>query len=89
MYKVDGAVALITMNRPERMNAMDRTMLQHLMDAADHSEQDHVVRAVVMKGAGKGFSSGFDLKAQAATPPSGIEEWIPVLRRDFDACIKF
>ena len=89
LYEVDGAVALITLNRPERMNAMDQTMLQQLMDAADHAEQDQVVRAVVLTGAGKGFSSGFDLKAQAAAPPSGVEEWRPVLRRDFDACMKF
>lgn len=89
LYEVDGAVALITLNRPERMNAMDQTMLQQLMYAADRAEQDQVVRVVVLTGAGKGFSSGFDLKAQAAAPPSGVEEWRPVLRRDFDACMKF
>ena len=89
LYEVDGAVALITLNRPERMNAMDQTMLQQLMDAADRAEQDQVVRVVVLTGAGKGFSSGFDLKAQAAATPSGVEEWRPVLRRDFDACMKF
>ncbi len=89
LYEVDGAVALITLNRPERMNAMDQTMLQQLMDAADHAEQDQVVRVVVLTGSGKGFSSGFDLKAQAAVTPSGVEEWRPVLRRDFDACMKF
>ena len=89
LYEVDGPVAVITLNRPERMNAMDQPMLQQLLAAADRAEADEGIRAVVVTGAGKGFSSGFDLKAQAAAPPSGVEEWRPVLRRDFDACMKF
>ena len=44
---------------------------------------------MVVTGAGPGFSSGFDLKAQAAATPQGVAEWRPVLRRDFDACMAF
>ena len=89
LYAIDGPVAVITLNRPERLNAMDQAMLEQLTAAADRAEQDNHIRAVVLTGAGGGFSSGFDLKAQAQKTPSGIDEWRPVLRRDFDACMKF
>ena len=89
LYEIDHSVAVITLNRPERMNAMDQPMLKQMMDLANRAELDNNVRAVVLTGAGKGFSSGFDLKAQAANPPSGKDEWRPILRKDFDACMKF
>ena len=57
--------------------------------ALDRAEADSETGAVVVTGAGKGFSSGFDLKAQAANPPQGVEEWRPVLRRDFDTVMRF
>jgi enoyl-CoA hydratase/carnithine racemase len=89
LYAIDGPVAIITLNRPERLNAMDQGMLEQLIAAADRAEHDNQIRAVVLAGAGNGFSSGFDLKAQALATPNGIDEWRPVLRRDFDACMKF
>ncbi len=89
LYEIDHSVAVITLNRPERMNAMDQPMLKQMMDLANRAELDNNVRAVVLTGAGKGFSSGFDLKPQAANPPSGKDEWRPILRKDFDACMKF
>ena len=89
LYATDGSVAIITLNRPDRLNAMDQDMLELLTAAADKAEHDDQIRAVVLTGAGNGFSSGFDLKAQALATPSGVDEWSPVLRRDFDACMKF
>jgi enoyl-CoA hydratase/carnithine racemase len=89
LYERRGRVGLITLNRPARMNAMDQAMLAELLAAADAAEADPETGAVVVTGAGKGFSSGFDLKAQAAAPPTGVAEWRPVLRRDFDACMRF
>lgn len=89
LYEQRGAVALITLNRPGRMNAMDQAMLVDLGDALDRAEADEAIGAVVVTGAGKGFSSGFDLKAQAAKPPEGVAEWRAVLRRDFDTVMRF
>lgn len=89
LYERHGSVGLITFNRPERMNAMDQAMLIELGLALDQAEADTETGAVVVTGAGKGFSSGFDLKAQAANTPQGIEEWRPVLRRDFDTVMRF
>ncbi|MEM7429921.1 MAG: enoyl-CoA hydratase/isomerase family protein [Pseudomonadota bacterium] len=88
LYERRGEVGLITLNRPERMNAMDQPMLVALGEVLDQAEADST-GAVVVTGAGKGFSSGFDLKAQAANPPQGVDEWRPVLRRDFDTVMRF
>ena len=89
LYERRGPVGLITLNRPDRLNAMDQAMLIELGLALDKAEADDETGAVVVTGAGKGFSSGFDLKAQAADPPQGVEEWRPVLRRDFDTVMRF
>ena len=89
LYDIDGAVAIIALNRPEQLNAMDQPMLDQSTAAADKVEQGNQVRAVVLCGAGKGFSSGSDLKAQALKTPKGIEERRPDLRKDCDACMKF
>ena len=89
LYEQIDAVAVISLNRPERLNAMDQAMLKELNQAAERAEQDDRIRAVVLTGAGNAFSSGFDLKAQAESTPQGIDEWRPVLRRNFDACMSF
>ncbi len=89
LYERRGPVGLITLNRPDRINAMDQAMLIDLGLALDRAEADGETGAVVVTGAGKGFSSGFDLKAQAANPPQGVEQWRPVLRRAFDTVMRF
>ena len=51
LYEIDHSVAVITLNRPERMNAMDQPMLQQMMELANRAELDNNVRAVVLTGA--------------------------------------
>ncbi len=62
-YEVDGAVATITMNRPELANAQDTALIDGLDAAFDRADADDAVRVVILAGAGKHFSSGHDLKA--------------------------
>ncbi|MBV9784537.1 MAG: enoyl-CoA hydratase/isomerase family protein [Acidisphaera sp.] len=65
-------VATVTLNRPERGNAYDETLLAGLIDGLAHLERDHAVRAVVIRGAGKHFQAGADidwLGRAAAYPP--------------------
>lgn len=67
------AVATITLNRPEVLNAMNRDMMDDLNNVFDELGADTSVRAVVITGAGRGFCSGADLKslfaeAEAAEP---------------------
>lgn len=89
LYEKHDRVAVITLNRPDRLNAINQQMLRDIKAACEAAEGDDDVRAVVLTGAGKTFSSGFDLKEQAANPPQGVEEWGPVLRQDFDGIMRF
>lgn len=82
-------IALLTLNRPERLNAMSQAMLGELQTACDEIERDPAVRALVVTGAGKAFSAGFDLRDQAENTPQGEDEWRPVLRKDFDTIMRF
>ena len=84
-----GAVARLTLNRPERANALNATMLAEIAAALDEIENDATVRALIVRGAGAAFSSGFDLKEQMERRPAGIEAWRPLLRADFDTIMRF
>jgi len=56
-----GAVRLLTMNRPEKRNALDTALTQALLDALRAADADAAVRSVVLTGAGQGFCAGADL----------------------------
>jgi enoyl-CoA hydratase len=84
-----GAVARLTLNRPERANALNKAMLEEIGAALDQAERDADVRVLIVRGAGSAFSSGFDLKEQMERQPRGIDEWRPILRRDFDTVMRF
>ncbi|KUI27829.1 enoyl-CoA hydratase [Mycobacterium sp. IS-1742] len=61
-------VAVVTLNRPERMNSMAFDVMVPLRDVLDELTYDNSVRAVVLTGAGRGFSSGADHKSAGAVP---------------------
>lgn len=63
IYTVAEGVAALTLNRPERSNALDDEMTRELLDAFKQIERDEAVRAVVLTGAGKNFCAGQDLTA--------------------------
>ncbi len=87
--QLDSPVALLTLNRPQRLNAINKRMLEELQTALDRVENDINVRALVVCGAGGNFSSGFDLKEQMEARPSGLEQWRIILDRDFSAITRF
>jgi len=64
-YEVQNGIALITLDRPEAMNAFTPAMGEELANAFDQSDADPAVRAVVVTGAGKAFCAGADLSAGA------------------------
>ncbi|MGZ8801869.1 MAG: enoyl-CoA hydratase [Mycobacterium sp.] len=61
-------VALVTLNRPERMNSMAFDVMVPLKKVLDELNTDNSVRAIVLTGAGRGFSSGADHKSAGAVP---------------------
>ena len=62
LYRVDGHVATITLNRPERLNAITRTMLNSLGASLLQANQDPQIRAIVLTGVGKAFCVGLDIQ---------------------------
>lgn len=61
LYSTDGAVALITLNRPQALNSFTRQMHGELWEALDRIEADKSIRACVITGAGRAFCAGADL----------------------------
>jgi enoyl-CoA hydratase len=70
-YEVDGAVATVTLDRPEVANAQNTAMIDELDTAFDLAEADDDVRVVILAGAGKHFSSGHDLRELVGPVPEG------------------
>ena len=71
IYEVKDAIATLTLNRPERLNALGGTLRDDLYDAVLRASGDADVRVIVVTGAGKGFCSGGDVKAMHESKQSG------------------
>lgn len=63
LYQVDGTIARITLNRPEKKNALNEALIAGLKDTLVQANNDSAVRAVVITGAGSDFCSGADLES--------------------------
>ncbi|MDQ2650750.1 MAG: enoyl-CoA hydratase-related protein [Actinomycetota bacterium] len=61
-------VALLTLNRPEKLNAMDVGLVNELLEALDDAGNDRTCRTIVLTGAGRGFSAGLDLGGYGEAP---------------------
>jgi len=72
--RVDGAAATIELNRPESLNAWNERFGLDLGDAIETAASDDAVRAVMITGAGRAFSSGADLKEQRAQGEDGLPD---------------
>jgi enoyl-CoA hydratase/carnithine racemase len=69
--EVNGSIGRLTMNRPERLNAMNATMLRELAEAARWFDSERGVRVVIVRGAGRAFSAGADLKDSSNSEADG------------------
>ena len=95
LYATTGAVAHITLNRPQALNSFTRQMHQELWVALDQAEADANIRALVLTGAGRGFCAGADLadfdftpgpdREQRADPGPLIDETFNPTARRFQA----
>lgn len=68
-FEVKGAIAWVTLNRPEKRNALSRALLRELREAMLEADDLRSVRCVVLQGAGKDFCAGYDV----STPPASSE----------------
>jgi enoyl-CoA hydratase len=87
VYAVDDRVAVITLNRPNRMNAFGRQLRDEFPDAVARADRDPEVRVIVVTGAGgRAFSTGYDQKESAQSEQKkSIEEW----RERMDSAYQF
>src|SRR5580692_4728753 len=75
-------VATITLNRPDRLNALNSAMYHGLSEAFDQTDRDDKVRAVIVTGAGRAFCAGADLSGGARTFDYGQRAEDPEAHRD-------
>lgn len=83
LYQVDDRVATITLNRPDRLNAINDQLPSDLRAAVEAAEKDANVHVVLLQGAGKGFCGGYDLvnyaEADGEIPGSQEMPWDPTV----------
>jgi enoyl-CoA hydratase len=81
-YEADGRIARITLNRPERLNAINLAMPQEIEAAVAAANADPAIHVIVLSGAGRAFCSGYDLIEFAETegPNPGVQDmpWDPM-----------
>lgn len=87
LYATHGAVALLTLNRPQALNSFTRQMHRDLGAALDRAEADRTIRALVITGAGRGFCAGADLSEFDLAPGPNLVERAdpgPVIEQAFN-----
>jgi 2-(1,2-epoxy-1,2-dihydrophenyl)acetyl-CoA isomerase len=86
-YEKDEGVATISLNRPEKLNAFDRTMHEELYSVLDDAATDEAIRCVVLRGEGRGFSAGADL-AEVVREAEGAPDLGEYLRHTYSRLVK-
>jgi len=86
LFTIENNIAIVTLNRPEKLNAFNREMALLLQSRLDECASLHEVRAVYLRGAGKGFSAGQDLSEVVDPEGPGMdkilsEHYNPIIRR--------
>ena len=85
-------LAWITLNRPEKLNAINQVMVEELKSAMDRAQLNDDVRVIILKGEGRAFSAGFDLDPGTESGMSReqeIEATKAELQNDFDMIMRF
>ncbi|MBK8316255.1 MAG: enoyl-CoA hydratase/isomerase family protein [Acidobacteria bacterium] len=92
VYQKENRVALITLNRPEKLNAYSEIMVHEMLEALSDSRDDDQVRAVIITGAGRGFCSGGDISTDFQYPARyrghRLESMLE-MRENFHQLVKF
>lgn len=89
LYEKGGGVATVSLNRPDRLNAFDGQMHEGLHGALDDAASDDEVRCVVLRGEGRGFSAGADLRSEDLSRKDGeAPDLGAYLRRSFSPSVR-
>ena len=85
----EGPVAIISLNRPQKLNAINAAMIDEINLALDDIEANDSTLAIVVHGNGRAFSSGFDLQAGVAANRSTEAEWRAAIDADLELIMRF
>lgn len=89
IYATSGPVATITLNRPDKLNAINAMMVAELNSALDQAEADAAIKTIVLAGAGRAFSAGFDLDMDADEDDTDVAALRAELTDDFNIIMRF
>lgn len=77
LLETQGPIGIVTLNRPDKLNALELEMLDGIERICARLEADRTIRAVVLTGAGKAFSTGGDIKAWSGMAPDAFAyQWV-------------
>jgi enoyl-CoA hydratase len=85
----NGAVATVAFNRPRLLNAIHNELMRETLAAVADLNADDAVEVIIVRGEGRAFSAGFDLKASAERKMEGVEDWETQMRLQFDFIMQF
>jgi len=91
IYEVKDEIGYLTLNRPKKLNALSPELMEEFRAALDRIETDPKVRVVILTGAGRAFSAGFDIGAKEGEPEiyeRPADQWRSNLRQDIDTFLK-
>jgi enoyl-CoA hydratase len=89
LYEVDGRVATLTLNRPERLNAIVPALIEDFEVALDRAQADDAVHAIRLRGAGRVFCAGYDIDwgSESMLAAEAEAPWDPI--RDYQVMSRF
>ena len=87
--EINNRVGVIEFNRPEVMNAFNEEMVGEVTSAMKELNNDKSVACIIIKGNGRCFSAGFDMKEASQKSLKGKTQWKKELTKDFDFTMQF
>ncbi|TEA74179.1 enoyl-CoA hydratase/isomerase family protein [Allopusillimonas ginsengisoli] len=82
-------IGTITFNRPDKLNAINRTLMAEVTQALSAFNDDSEILAIVVNGNGRAFSAGFDMKESSERGTPDLAQWGNILKADFDFIMQF
>jgi enoyl-CoA hydratase len=87
--RIENRIGIISFDRPDLLNAMNRQLKREVSETMAAWARDDNVLVIVLHGAGRAFSAGFDMKESATRSLSTIADWRSALKESFDFIIQF
>jgi enoyl-CoA hydratase len=88
LYEPRGPAAHLTLNRPNKLNALSTGVVDELEAALGRASADDEVKVIVLSGAGRAFSAGYDISEEVADQPETADQWHSMLARDVEVTMK-